>query len=226
MKANFIQFWCVESEFIVKNWFHNWTSDLGWIWHIFGKFGSFQAHQHLQQPAAANKLSLVDSGIDNYLNIRICQKELKFCLHCHLLYFSNSSIILSFGQCALPSLWGFPSMKDNERMAITKITAEIFFIVKQCILLTEVSQSIMKLIKIFFFKLDTYVLFVLLKHFTIIKWVWQAKYCKDLFTCILKFVRILCLPVFSFLNFSKFVSVSEWGSAGKQKCERKLAYLR
>ena len=60
-------------------------------------------------------------------------------------------------------------MKDNERMAITKITAEIFFIVKQCILLTEVSQSIMKLIKIFFFKLDTYVLFVLLKHFTIIK---------------------------------------------------------
>ena len=60
-------------------------------------------------------------------------------------------------------------MKDNERMAITKITAEIFFIVKQCVLLAEVSQSIMKLIKIFFFKLDTYVLFVLLKHFTIIK---------------------------------------------------------
>ena len=44
-------------------------------------------------------------------------------------------------------------MKDNERMAITKITAEIFFIVKQCILLTEVSQSIMKLIKIFFFQI-------------------------------------------------------------------------
>ena len=25
MKANFIYFWCVESEFTTKNWFHNWT---------------------------------------------------------------------------------------------------------------------------------------------------------------------------------------------------------
>ena len=29
MKANFIHFWSVESEFIVKNQFHNWTSELG-----------------------------------------------------------------------------------------------------------------------------------------------------------------------------------------------------
>ena len=28
MKANFIQFWCVVFEFIVKNQFHNWTSEL------------------------------------------------------------------------------------------------------------------------------------------------------------------------------------------------------
>ena len=41
MKANFIHFWCVESEFIVKNKFHNWTSELGCIWHIFGKLGYF-----------------------------------------------------------------------------------------------------------------------------------------------------------------------------------------
>ena len=41
MKANFIQFWCVESEFIIKNEFHNWTSELGYIWHIFGKLGYF-----------------------------------------------------------------------------------------------------------------------------------------------------------------------------------------
>ena len=77
MKANFIHFWCVESEFMIKNWFHNWTSELGCIWHIFGKFGSFQALQHWQQPAAANKLSLVDSDVDSYLNIRIFQKEPK-----------------------------------------------------------------------------------------------------------------------------------------------------
>ena len=41
MKANFIHFWCVESEFIIKNEFHNWTSELGCIWHIFGKLGYF-----------------------------------------------------------------------------------------------------------------------------------------------------------------------------------------
>ena len=43
MKANFIHFWCVESEFMIKNWFHNWTSELGCIWHIFGKFRLFLA---------------------------------------------------------------------------------------------------------------------------------------------------------------------------------------
>ena len=41
MKANFIHFWCVESEFMIKNWFHNWTSELGCIWHIFGKLDYF-----------------------------------------------------------------------------------------------------------------------------------------------------------------------------------------
>ena len=44
---------------------------------FFGKFGSFQALQHCQQQAAANKLSLVDSDVDSYLNIRIFQKEPK-----------------------------------------------------------------------------------------------------------------------------------------------------
>ena len=43
MRANFIHFWWVESEFMIKNWFHNWTSELGCIWHIFGKFRLFLA---------------------------------------------------------------------------------------------------------------------------------------------------------------------------------------
>ena len=41
MKANFIHFCCLESEFIVQNKFHNWTSELGCIWHIFRKLGYF-----------------------------------------------------------------------------------------------------------------------------------------------------------------------------------------
>ena len=41
MKANFINFLCAESEFIVKNQFYNRTSELGYIWHIFGKLGYF-----------------------------------------------------------------------------------------------------------------------------------------------------------------------------------------
>ena len=53
----------IRSETIVKNKFHNWTSELGCIWYIFGKFGFFQALQHWQQPAAANKLTLVDSDL-------------------------------------------------------------------------------------------------------------------------------------------------------------------
>ena len=53
MQANFIHFWWVESEFIVKNQFHNWTSELGCIWHSFflenwALFGSFQALQFWQ----------------------------------------------------------------------------------------------------------------------------------------------------------------------------------
>ena len=31
----------IESEFIVKNEFHNWTSELGCIWHVFGKLDYF-----------------------------------------------------------------------------------------------------------------------------------------------------------------------------------------
>ena len=39
IEANFIHFWCVESEFLIKNQFHN--SELGYILHIFGKLGYF-----------------------------------------------------------------------------------------------------------------------------------------------------------------------------------------
>ena len=39
MKANFIHSWCVESEFMVKNKFHNWTSDLVYIWYFFTSEG-------------------------------------------------------------------------------------------------------------------------------------------------------------------------------------------
>jgi hypothetical protein len=51
MKANFIYFWWVESEFMVKNQFHNWTSELGCIWQFFlnwALFGFFQALQFWQ----------------------------------------------------------------------------------------------------------------------------------------------------------------------------------
>ena len=41
MKAKSIHSWCVESEFIVRNWFHNWTSDLVYICVFFGKLDSF-----------------------------------------------------------------------------------------------------------------------------------------------------------------------------------------
>ena len=41
MKATFVHFWWVESEFIIKNQFHNWTSELGCIWHFFWKIGLF-----------------------------------------------------------------------------------------------------------------------------------------------------------------------------------------
>jgi hypothetical protein len=40
---------------------------------IYYKFLIFDGKQH----PAANKLSLVDSDVDSYLNIRICQKEPK-----------------------------------------------------------------------------------------------------------------------------------------------------
>ena len=84
MKANFIQFWRVESEFIVKNEFHNWTSELGCIWHIFGKFGSFQALQHWRRPCISTCNFMLHYGYfqngmfvfwDRGLNI--CHKLLK-----------------------------------------------------------------------------------------------------------------------------------------------------
>ena len=45
-KANVIHFWCAESEFMVKNQLHNWTSELWCIWHIFGKFGYLALFKH------------------------------------------------------------------------------------------------------------------------------------------------------------------------------------
>ena len=53
MKANFIRFWCVESEIIVKNWFHNWTSVLESFgtflekYAIFGPLWVLQYRQHM-----------------------------------------------------------------------------------------------------------------------------------------------------------------------------------
>ena len=43
MKANLIHFWWVESEFIVKNQFHNWTCDFVCIWLFLWKIGLFLA---------------------------------------------------------------------------------------------------------------------------------------------------------------------------------------
>ena len=81
MKANSIQFWCVESEFIVKNW----TSELGCIWHFFGKLGNFwlfQALQHWQQSDAA-----CTGALKNSLLFQKCAK-------CTLTLMSNYKINL------------------------------------------------------------------------------------------------------------------------------------
>ena len=40
-KTNFVYTWSVEYKFIIKNKFHNWTSKLARIWHIFRKLGYF-----------------------------------------------------------------------------------------------------------------------------------------------------------------------------------------
>ena len=55
MKANFIQFWCEESEFMIKNKFHNWTSELGCIWHIFGKIWLFSSTSALATTSCCKK---------------------------------------------------------------------------------------------------------------------------------------------------------------------------
>ena len=54
LKANFIQFWSVESEFIIKNYFLAWTSELAcilaFIWKsglFFGYFWDLQYWPHL-----------------------------------------------------------------------------------------------------------------------------------------------------------------------------------
>ena len=41
MKANFIYFWSVESEFVIKNSIFPWTSELAWIWHFLRKLDYF-----------------------------------------------------------------------------------------------------------------------------------------------------------------------------------------
>ena len=81
MKANFIHFWCVESEFIVKNLFHNWTSELGCIWHIFAKLGYFWlflANPDIQVTVniTVNKAQFICSGW--LLPVLKCLKRAKF----------------------------------------------------------------------------------------------------------------------------------------------------
>ena len=43
MKANFMYFWSVESEFVIKNSIFPWTSELAWIWHFLRKLDYFWA---------------------------------------------------------------------------------------------------------------------------------------------------------------------------------------
>ena len=101
MKANFINFWCVESEFMIKNWFHNWTSVLGCIWHIFGKFRLFLALfwkswyssncQHHCQQGSVNLQQLVVASAEVLEKSQIFQK----CAKCTLTLMSNYEINVS-----------------------------------------------------------------------------------------------------------------------------------
>ena len=101
MKANFINFWCVESEFMIKNWFHNWTSVLGCIWHIFGKFRLFLAlfwkswyssnFQHHCQQGSVNLQQLVVAIAEVLEKNQIFQK----CVKCTLTLMSNHEINVS-----------------------------------------------------------------------------------------------------------------------------------
>ena len=98
MKANFIHFWCVESEFMIKNWFHNWTSVLGCIWHIFGKFRLFLAlfwkswyssnGQHYCQQGSVYLQQLVVASTEVLEKCQIFQK----CAKCTLTLMSNHEI--------------------------------------------------------------------------------------------------------------------------------------
>ena len=115
--------WYVEYEFITKNQFHNWTSQLVCIWHIFRKLGYFWLF--LRAPVQAtsgdkNKTLVLEPSkraknnpiskkcakcvlalmsnyeIDFWWWIYILHFKLyEICLHCHWLGFS--SFILNFG---------------------------------------------------------------------------------------------------------------------------------
>jgi len=81
MKPNLTHVRYEESEFIVKNQFHNWTSELGCIWHTFGKLGYFWL--------------FLSSSIDSIWFLTSNMNQI--CFHFQWLFFS--SIILSFEQC-------------------------------------------------------------------------------------------------------------------------------
>ena len=91
MKTNFIHFWCVESEFMIKNWFRNWTSELGCIWHIFGKFRLFLENPDIQVTVSitVNKAQF------------ICSQWLLPVLKCLNLGLEKSQIFQKFAKCTL-----------------------------------------------------------------------------------------------------------------------------
>ena len=85
---------------MIKNWFHNWNSVLGYIWHIFGKFRLFLALfwkswyssncQHHCQQGSVNLQQLVVARTEVLEKSQIFQK----CAKCTLTLMSNYKINL------------------------------------------------------------------------------------------------------------------------------------
>ena len=125
MKANFIHFWCVESEFVVKNWFHNWTPELVCIWHIFGKLGSFWLF--LEKPdiqvtvnITVNKAQpICNSGL---LPLLKCLKRAKFSIEWNmpllslaLFFFTHNEFWTGWTILESKTCWPNPKIRDHNK---------------------------------------------------------------------------------------------------------------
>ena len=159
-KANWIHFWCVDSEFTIKNLFRNWTSELGCIWYFFlGKLGYFwlflvnpdiQVTVNIQQNSVYLQ-KLVVASAEVLEKSQIFQK----CAKCTLTLMSNfdykfrfytsklneiclhchclyfSSMILSFGQGVITLIERFYIGKRNEKWIQNRLSVFYTIYTKQ-----------------------------------------------------------------------------------------------